>query len=257
MTTPSLKTLVRHLAALAGAATLSLPAQAFTIGDIVTVESFAQGSSQFGLAFWLSADGKKEAAYAGQFQGTLNHLPFTTYCVDLWQDISLSSTVYSDFSQVQAGTSSLSWFTAAKANDLGRLFTAHAGSVTDAITSSAMQLAIWEIISETGSTYDLLPGHSTSGNFTAMRYFGNANETQALNLAQNWVQHLGTSSNYAITVEYSPTKQDLIRASFAPLASDSAPMATPEPGSVVLLGLGLAALTRSRKKFKSSLPLGV
>lgn len=245
---PALKPFVRTLAALLAGAAISLPAQAFTVGDAVTIDAFAQGSGQFGLAFWVNADGKREAAYAGQFQGTLNHLPFTTYCVDLWQDISLSSTVYSNFSQVQAGSPTLSWFTSAKAYDLGRLFTGYAASVNNAITSSAMQLAIWEIISETGGVYDLLPGHSSSGNFTASRYFGNASETQALNLAETWVQHLPSASSYFIAVEYSPTKQDMIIANYLPLATDMPHINTPEPSQIALVGLGLAALSLTRRR---------
>lgn len=228
----------------------SLPAQAYQVGNTLTIESFAQGSGQYGLAFWVSADSKTEGAYAGQFQGTLNHLPFFTYCVDLWQDISLSNTVYTNFSEIQADSGIVPWFTSAKANDLGRLFSGYAASVINPVTSSAFQLAVWEIISEHGSVYDLLPGHTTSGNFTAKPYFGNSNETAALNLAENWVQHLPDASSYFIAVEYSPTKQDMVLAQYVPLAADGPHINVPEPSQLALTALGLAALgmTSARRR---------
>ncbi len=63
--------------------------------------------------------------------------------------------LYSDF-RVVAGVTQ---WGAPKATDLNKLFTQNYASVTERSTSSAMQLAVWEIIHETSGTYDVSTGN--------------------------------------------------------------------------------------------------
>lgn len=200
--------------------------------DVIKFSGFAY-SNETSVAFNIKTASASEASYAGAFQGTLNGKSFLTYCVDLLQSFSWN-TSYSDYSLVSPGSSLVPWFTTAKAYDLGRLFTGYAAGVTDFVGSSALQLATWAIITETA------PNYSVKGNgLTATPYYGNANETLAINTADTWLHNLPGYSNYSIKVEYSPAEQDMIVAS-----------KVPEPATYVMLAgsLGLLAASRRRQR---------
>lgn len=102
---------------------------------------------------------------------------------------------------------------------------------------NALQLAIWEVISEDEGDYDL-----KSGNF----YKTSNKKPDALAadflaaLEQNFA---GTDLNYLMNnyaAALNPTKQDFIVQGIS-----AAP--TPEPGTIALLGIGLLGLVRLRK----------
>lgn len=117
--------------------------------------------------------------------------------------------------------------------DLSKLFTEVGGSasaLTTAVRSAAFQLAIWEI--EYDSDHNL-----ATGSFEAVA--GTGDQLAAYNQAQTWLAGLAgvTTPTYTIILLHSDTNQDFITDVQIP-ARDL----VPEPSSLPLLGLGLAAL---------------
>lgn len=217
---------------LAIAALLALLGTEAAKADVINFSGFAFGNES-SIAFNITTGGGTEAGYAGELQSTLNGKSFLTYCVDLLQSFDWN-TSYNDYSLLSPGTKQLPWFTSAKANDLGRLFTGYGAKVTDYVTSAAFQLDIWAIITETA------PNYSVKGNgFTATPYFSGTTATEilAINTAESWLQSLPGYSNYSVKVEYSPAEQDMIVAN-----------KVPEPAPLALLMGGVALLAAGRRR---------
>lgn len=219
---------------LALAAALAAAFSAPVAADTMKFTGF-QYANETSIAFNIKTASGTKASYAGGFVATQNGKTFLTYCVDLLQTFSWN-TSYTDYTPVSVGDSRTPWFTAQKAYDLGRLFTADAAKVTDYITSAAMQLATWAIVNETGPSYSVL-----GNGLVATPYFSGTKtqENQAINLAETWLHSLPGYSAYSIRVDYSPRQQDVILASHVP-----------EPASAALLLGSLGILTARRMSRK-------
>jgi hypothetical protein len=117
--------------------------------------------------------------------------------------------------------------------DLSRLFTevgGSAGALATSVKSAAFQLAIWEL--EYDSGHDL-----SSGAFIAAS--GSGDTLAAYNQAQIWLAGLvNYNPDTVLILLHSDTNQDFITDVKIP-ARD---LLLPEPSSLLLLGLGLAAL---------------
>ncbi|WP_018953494.1 PEP-CTERM sorting domain-containing protein [Thioalkalivibrio sulfidiphilus] len=89
----------------------------------------------------------------------------------------------------------------------------------------AFQLALWEIINENSSSYSL-----GTGNFTATGFGG------AASTADNWLNNMGDfAGQFAMYVLTAGNSQDL-------LVIKPRPVGVPEPGTLLLLSIGLLAL---------------
>lgn len=160
---------------------------------------------------------------AGAFSGTFNGSPLISYCIELVQTFVLPSGVMSytavPVSSAPIGSTSIG-MGPNKATDLSRLFgsyyTASLGSI---INSAAMQLAIWEIVYETGQSYSLATGTFTASNGA------NADYTSARAQANQWLQNLGNVLAPLVALS-NPDRQDFITV-------------VPVPPSAALLGTGL------------------
>jgi hypothetical protein len=205
------------IASPAFAITVNMTDFTFTPPSVVTVNDSTDTANNYG-------------GVAGQFSGTMPSADggsarsasatagasFTAYCVELSQNFAFG--VDYDYTMV----SGLSYFGAEKASDLSRLFFAAQDFVVDGITSSALQAAIWEIVYEDASSYDL-----GSGTFTGS---GNAGAFATVN---SFLENLDSYSDayYQLGVLVNGQRQNFV-----------VPTPVPEPGTWALMAAGLGAL---------------
>lgn len=211
------------------AATLLLSVQALALPLVVSGFEYPSGPTTARIQ--NSSPGVNANVYAGGFLTDAGGNSFTSWCVDIFQHTYFGQTV-NDYSLTDGATA----LGAARSDALGRLATQALPLVTNAASSGAFQLAIWEIVNETaGNAYNL-----GSGNFTAANV-----SNGSLSLAQGWLSNLGSLNQYAVSVWRSGSRQDL--AVFDRVT-------VPEAGSLTLLGLGLLAAGFARRRSASSAP---
>ncbi|MBN8280728.1 MAG: PEP-CTERM sorting domain-containing protein, partial [Gammaproteobacteria bacterium] len=199
---------------------LSLQATALPL----VVSGFEYASNPTTARIQNSSPAANAHVYSGGFLTDAGGNSFTSWCVDIFQHTYFGQTV-NDYS-LASGQAALG---AGKADALGRLATQALSSVHDSATSGAFQLAIWEIVNETSGTYDL-----GSGNFRASDV-----SNGSLAIAQNWLGNLGGLNQYTVSVWQSRTRQDL--AMFERVT-------VPEPASLTILGVALAAAAAARRR---------
>lgn len=179
---------------------------------------YAAGSQQFGLSIGGSPN-------AGGFEGTWNGASLVFWCVELTQFFSFGGH-YTDYTP-SAATNDL----------LSKLFTeAYGSALSSEANSAAFQLAIWEIIYDSG---DL---HLDTGAFKVLNNHGHS---ATVTLAQSWLDGLtGASAAYTLFFLNSPDHQDFVTASRVPVGTTQ----VPEPGTAALLLVALlaAGLMRAR-----------
>ena len=152
---------------------------------------------------------------------------FVAWCAELTQTFSFG--VVYEYDQV----SGASYFGAAKATNLSRLFTAAQGFVVDKFTSAAMQAGIWEIIYEQGPSFSL-----TGGTFKGAPE--DAAGQGAFNVVNGFLMNLGSYNAAArIDVLQNGEHQDFLVATI------------PEPETWMLLGMGLGLVAVLRRRRRS------
>jgi hypothetical protein len=225
MSTVFTRSLIVGLATAALATTASASTSTIKLtGFSYSTSAMPDVSVKLDVAGW-----KNDVSYtgeAGQFTGLLNGKSFTTYCMDLYQTISFNTTYTYSAPQDLAN--------ATKATDIGRLLTKYLAGVDTAVESTAMQLAIWEILYETSSSYNL-----SKGAFTDTQSKSNS---AALTLANSWLSNLGTSDLYTVQVLANSSHQDLLYATLTPTTPTTPTSPVPEPGSYALMAAGLGAM---------------
>lgn len=112
---------------------------------------------------------------------------------------------------------------------------------------TALQLAIWEVMVDDGEAYDL-----NSGNLTVNSARGDAKNLATTYLAALTSDFDATGLDDLYRISQNPTKQDFIVNIPSTNFGGGDAAATPEPGTIVLLSLGVLGLVGvGRKKFQS------
>ena len=193
------------------------------LADSLTFNGFSNGSVSASITSPISL-----STNAGGFSMT-NTTPnpdvsFQAWCVDIFH------TLVSPSSYTLQSASSFYSADPGKATALSHLASNYLSSVTNATTSGAFQLAVWEIVNEaSGGSYSLGAGNfkATSGTATAV------------STANTWLGNLSGPITMTANVWASDSHQDL--AVFAPVPE-------PETYAMMLSGLGLMGFVARRRK---------
>ncbi|THH37100.1 PEP-CTERM sorting domain-containing protein [Aliishimia ponticola] len=168
---------------------------------------------------------------AGGFAMTSEPLgEFFAFCIEVTQALRNGAT-YESVSNP---------FTDAVLANIEGLFNSAYDNVTDKVTSAAFQVAMWEIVEDTATGFDLSAGAFSA--IDASTFSGSVIDT-----AQGFLDGLATAPTGLFEVNYllSPTSQDLVTAQRV-----TPPAAVPVPASGLLLlsaGVFLASRRRNTK----------
>jgi hypothetical protein len=183
----------------------------------------------------------------GGFSGTLtgagghDRNPLLAYCVDLFHDVGLGAS-YTNYAVQTAA----SYLDSTKAGELANLFT---WAVADSSTwfsnkdkSSGVQLAVWEIVYDTGLDLSAGAFHTTSTE-------GGTNAA-ALGYAKDLLNHAGTAQANVLSVYIlnSNDNQDQLFWEDASGHQFTSRTAVPEPTSLALTALALTGLALTRRR---------
>ncbi len=219
-----MKHILRRSAARAGLAT------ALLVGGVLasshaSAAQVIQNNWRLGSAAAVNVSPPTYNGQGGEYSGTLDGKSFLSFCVDLFQNFNWNTTYTYTVATADSvfTAASLSGGGGTRATDLARLYNNYyADSSTSVDKSGGLQLAIWEVISETSAAYNLASGTFVDSNNNAARGFANA-----------YLTGLGTKSagSVQLTVLKSGTNQDFITLTQVPL-----------PGALGLLAVGFMLL---------------
>lgn len=194
-----------------------------------TVNVTYQGSSVFGTpnlsqVVKISSPSHTGAVNAGPFRltGDNGFGNFVGFCIDLAKSMGNGNSY-------QTGTTSA--YGAAVDANIDKLFTSSYASVNTAVEGAAFQLALWEIITDTGNGFSL-----GSGSFLASA------SASVMATAGGYLSGLATAATggYKVTYLNSRSSQNLVSVSPVPV-----------PAAMGMLGLGLASLFGMRRRKKA------
>jgi hypothetical protein len=188
------------------------------------------GVAEFQLPYASSAPtDQNKLVGAGGINTVFGGASFTSYCVDLYQELSLN-TQYSNYHEVSGAAHS--FVNSSAATDIGRLFTAFGTNLNSAVDQAGFQIALWEISYETSGAYDVTAG--------AAIFKGS--DGAALTRASFYLSNLAAQSNVNVWVLESGTNQDMVHVT---------PVPEPSTYALMLAGLGAVGFVSRRRRPKA------
>jgi len=225
------------LASTAAVAALALPQLAFGQTGSLNMSGYAYPSA---LNFSVTGRGTVgaggfNASFDANFAAAPAPTSFVAYCVDLVQSFSFNN----PFTVTATSPASMSAIGSTRTSVLDRLYTQHFAAADTRVESAAFQLAVWEILREAPTTA-FGTNALGSGSFTATGATSGTLDSDAINLANTWLNTLtAASGGYNLTVLASATHQDQMMAT---------PVPEPETYMMLLAGLGLMGFVARRRQ---------
>lgn len=182
----------------ASATTIIGTLNSFGTGDSITLHAVRPNGQSFatqvlnGISTFTRTGGTETSSLVGSGGNS-----FFAFCVEPYEDAQLNANYSFNFDPVsQAAKSSITGgIGAAKALQIAQLFGNYAPDLSvpmTALTASALQVALWEIVSELPSN----PLNVTSGN-TYFSTPGGSQTAQVMNLAQTYLNYVGSANGSA------------------------------------------------------------
>jgi hypothetical protein len=233
------------------------------MADVVTTSSVSlpNGSTSVNIVYpsQPSIDGGGNNLTTGTIGLQTNIGALNTYCVDLFDYINTGNPSVNTFNQnpLTAGShfqngSLTGTFTQAQVNVITKLLTNGSLQTNNVVNTAALQIAIWAAEYDTAAangTYNITVGDGFY--FTST---GDGNSAAALAQAQTYLNNAtgyvnGTGQFVGATWLTASNKYVQFLTSTTGNVQDLVYLATPEPASVAMFGLGLIGLwaARSRK----------
>lgn len=217
------------------AAGLTVAATTVSAGTVTVdyQEKSVFGSPNLSSYVKITSDKYTGGARAGMFRLRADGFDdFDAFCVDLAQYIANG----------KAYETAVNLFSADTMDTIDRLYTSAYALVDTAIEAAGFQIALWEIVEDTGSAYDL-----STGAFAA--------QGAAVSQAQTFLDALGTETGkYTLSFLESGVSQDVVTGTLNPKSPLNgggvvtvAPVPLPASGLLMLAGLAGAAGLRRRK----------
>jgi hypothetical protein len=188
-------------------------------------------------------------------------LGFVALCIDPYQSIYLGSSSVFNVVQLQAGTGTIGSPAEIESDDVQRLSNLLAAhnpwtSTLTEIEQAALQIAVWEIVGEIGSSLAISGGAIRFANPNS----SNQSMTDALTTAAAWLAQPSTTGSLGGTLYWlqnvksatdltSSGRQDFLAWTPPPVRITVTNFReAPEPGTLLLLGLGLASMGLRRTR---------
>jgi hypothetical protein len=184
----------------------------------------------------------------------------STYCVDLFDYINTgtNTTVFNQ-NQLTAGSTykngnATGTFTVAQVNTLTKLLAGGASLVTQSsINSAALQIAIWDVEYDTAAANGSYNVTSTADPFYFTASSNDGNSAAALAQAQNYLNAATGYQNGSawVAATWSAASNQFVEyltASNPSNVQNLIYLATPEPSTIAIFGMGLAGLWAARRR---------